>query len=1042
MAAAEKSKELLATLEKYGTVLNGPAREGTVPRAFERDREVESVLARLNQPVNRSLILLGPSGSGKTAIVQEAVHRLNDRPGEPLLVLETSTGMMLSETRFLGEWQTRAHALVEAARRPARVVLYFTDIYDLLGAGTHNKSDESIGSFFRPFIEKGDIALVGECTPDLFRRGVDRFPAFRRLFHVLKVEEPPAPSVRKILDLVAVRRVQEALERDKLQLDLGERVLERVLDLSRGNFPGQVYPGKAIQLLDQVLSLHRDASQAPAAGPPAPEPRNNNHGAARDGAQVGAFDRRPIVVNPEDVVTALERSTGMPARLLDDTRALDLKEVQTFFEDRVLGQPEAIRAVLDIITLIKAGVNDPSKPIGVFFFVGPTGVGKTELARALAEFIFGSADRLVRIDLSEYKDFNAFEKLIGNPQAHPSNPLQHGTLTSKIREQPFSVVLLDEFEKAHANIFDLFLQVFDAGRLTDAQGHTTDFTQTIVIMTSNLGQEGAQEEPIGFLPESRLPTAEEVHHDMRRFFRPEFINRIDRVIVFRSLGLPEMRTIAQRELGKVLLRSGLIRRNVRTNVAPNVVDLLLKEGFSAQYGARPLKHAVERMVLLPIARELIHITPEESGTLLQISAADGQVRVKLLRDSASRKSEAVTRGIVLVDAAGRKKRRLGVPEVLERAGGFRERITALEKTCERDRLGERKAELVKKTSAITFWDQPKAAREVLGEIHRIEQLLGALDRIRKRVDDLAAMAEGVRRSTDPHGRAQLAERFLSVENHLELVSYSVQCRGPLQSCDAFVVVTAVGEPSAVQDDLAYMVSEMYARWAVSKGFSVTWIHEELLPGEKFTQQAVLLVEGVSVYGVLEGEVGLHEFARGKSGASGSRKLEYVSVDLLPLLEPKAGEFKPSDLLVERKKATGKGKRMKALRSRLTITHRGSGIRVEAQSEKPAEDLEPVALELLRARLHMSATPAVGEGPRPEQDRVVRKYSLSPSPLVRDVETGQSTGSLSEVLAGGIDDFLHARLARQLGGGGASGVGGAGSGATPPGGGRPGEANAK
>ncbi len=993
MATAESYQDLLRLLEEYGTVLNTPARNGDLPRASERDAEVDSVLARLEQRGNRSLVLVGPSGSGKTAIVHEVVHRLNAANRHPTIVLETSTGMMMAETKYIGEWQTRVRGIVELSRRPTRAVLYFTDIYDLLGAGTHEKSYESVGTFLRPYVEKGDIAIVGECTPEQFRRGLERHPAFKKLFFVQQVQEPKPPAVRVILEQTVARRCEELLRHDGLQVEVPEPVQKRILELSRHYFPGQVYPGKAVQLLDQVLSSHADGVSKKPKGP------------------------RHIQVKPEDVIAALERSTGVPGLLLDDARTLDLNEVQKFFEERVLGQPEAIRSVQDAVTLIKAGLNDPGKPIGVYFFVGPTGVGKTELAKTLAEFIFGSADRLTRIDMSEFKDYHSYEKLIGNPQAGGMNPLQHGTLTAAVREQPFSVILLDEFEKAHPNIYDLFLQVFDSGRLTDVAGNTTDFTQTIVVMTSNLGNELMGEQPIGFNSEPRMPSMDEVTREMRKYFRPEFINRLDRVVVFRPLSHDQMRLIAQRELGKVLLRSGITRRNSRIDVDPAVVDLMLKEGFSTQYGARPLKRAVERHVLLPLARQLISITGDGASPLLRIHVADAQVRVRQIRDSESRKTEVVTKGITVVDSLRKKKVRMPVNAILARTLSFRERIIRLEEICEREQLRERKADLVKQTAAVTFWDHPQRARETLAEIHRIERLIDALDRVRKRTDDLIAFAEAVKRSRDPHAAAQLGERFQEVEHHLELVGYSIQCRGPVERCDAFVEIALVGDPQ-IDDDPVFLLAEMYHKWAASKGFSVAVVDEEPHPGEKHVLRAILLLEGISVYGILAGEAGLHEFVRGKSGSSG-RRVQHVGVNVLPLFEDEGADIRAADLQPEKLKPRGRGKLVRAPRARLALTHAPTGLRVEAQSDRTAEDLAPVLEDYLRSRLQLQGRAGKVAVPAVDPDRLVRRYTLGPSPLVKDDRSRISTGALHDVLGGAIDEFLHARLAHRGEDGGAA-----------------------
>ncbi|MCL4157933.1 UNVERIFIED_CONTAM: hypothetical protein GTU68_009451, partial [Idotea baltica] len=296
-----------------------------------------------------------------------------------------------------------------------------------------------------------------------------------------------------------------------------------------------------------------------------------------------------FAIEQGDIVRALHRISGLPLHLLDDNIPLDLKETRQFFESRVVGQNEALKTVVDLITLIKAGLTDPGKPTGIMMFAGPTGVGKTELAKALAEFLFGSADRMIRCDMSEYKEYNSFEKFVGRSdrEADPSS------LVSQVRRQPFSIILLDEVEKANSNIFDILLQAFDDGRLTDPSGNTTDLTQTIIIMTSNLGSDLSRPKPVGF--DSDAPDSSElVWKALQQFFRPEFLNRIDHIIRFQPLQRDHIRTLAKRELGKALLRNGLIRRELRVSVEPAVHDLLALRGYDEKFGARPLRRQVEK----------------------------------------------------------------------------------------------------------------------------------------------------------------------------------------------------------------------------------------------------------------------------------------------------------------------------------------------------------------------------------------------------------------------------------------------------------------
>ncbi len=390
--------DLIRTLEPYGNVLSTRLQDSRGPRAYFRDAELELLERHLDHAKHNSFLLVGPSGGGKTAILYELFRRVAQRERKPWLVLETSTSMLMAGTSYIGEWQTRVQELAGFAQRPLSIAVYFTDIHQLPDAGKHSKSDENMAAFLASFVENGEVTLIGECTPDSFRTGIERHPSFNKLFTVFRIEEPSEQDVRLI-----VRRSADAIA-ERSQLETGhklifpENTLTAILDFGELYFPGLAAPGGAIKLLEQLVNLKL------------------NH-TATNGERLPPESEMEI--QHEDVVQTLESFTGIPGLLLDDSQPLKLPEVRQFFESRVIGQPQAVESVIDLITLIKAGLTDPEKPMGVLFFVGPTGVGKTELAKALAEFIFGSSDRMIRFDMSEFKDFHSFEKFIGSPGAGP-----------------------------------------------------------------------------------------------------------------------------------------------------------------------------------------------------------------------------------------------------------------------------------------------------------------------------------------------------------------------------------------------------------------------------------------------------------------------------------------------------------------------------------------------------------------------------------------------------------------------------------------------
>lgn len=976
--------DLLTNLGGFGKVLNQPAAGSQWVQCFGRDRELDFLLRRLGQPACRSFVLVGPSGCGKSALIRELVRRGDAELPEPWAVLETSASMLLAGTHYLGDLETRVKKLIDLAKRPNRVLLYFTDVFALVEAGRSAHSDISIGSFLTPYAESGDLVLVGESTPEQYRLGFDRHPTFKKLFDAVRIEEQPVESAAAVLRSVADRESARLWDRCGARLIVPDNVLERIVELSDAYFHGQAFPGKAVRLFDHVLDQEvGDEADLPPA--------------------------EDVVLAPAAVVRALHRYTGIPTALVDDTQTLDLDDVRKFFEDRVLGQADAVDAMVDLITLIKAGVTDPNKPLGVFFFVGPTGVGKTEMAKALAEFIFGGSERMLRFDMSEYKDYNSFEKLIGNPQAKEGSAMQAGNLLASVRQEPFAVILLDEIEKAHPNIFDIFLQVFDDGRLTDPLGQTTNFTQTIAVMTSNVGSD-LRREGFGFKPDEQGSLRDDIEQAMQRCFRPEFLNRIGRIVFFQPLQREHMRAIAERELRSVLARSGIVRRNLRVDVDPGVIDILLREGFSRTYGARPLKRCVERLALLPVARQMIKLRKTQGEPLLRLLAVGDRIKVTIVQAEESRPIETTAKSVRVVDPVRKKKVRLTPPRIAGQAEALKLEVDRLEATCAADRLEERKAALLELTTAAGFWDDPPRARGVLGEIHRLECLLEAVARVRKRSDDLLRLVADAHSGRNPQALAAAADRLQDVRRHIDLVDYTLQCQGAFERCDAFVRLSLIDDEPP-EDDLAGLLADMYANWARTKGFEVSIVHEDLLD-DGATRELVLLVEGGSVYGILRGEEGVHEMIYGRTSKA-PKQSRFVKVRVLPLVEEETPALPPDDVSVKRAAAKGEGRRVKRYRSRVSLTHLPSLITVEAKSGLPPDEAVTALGDLLRAehcRRHNALAAAERNGADGELEQVIRKYTLRPSQQVKDQRTGLVRSGLDDLWNGALDEFLHAHLA--------------------------------
>ncbi len=987
-APFEFDPERVRVLETFGKVPSTSLVMQTTPLAFGRDRELEQLERHLTGPVNNSFMLVGPSGCGKTAILRELFRRLARREEDPWMVLETSSGYLLAGCSVIGTLERKLRDLVHNCNRTHRVAIFFTDIFAAPDAGKTSKDDMNIADFLTPYAESGDLVLIGECTPEQFRRGIEPNPTFKKLFTVYQLRPLDDRQVKQVVAAVADRTAQQYASQG-MNLHFTGEVLGALLEYGRLYYPGVSPPGGALRLLDHMVSQHF------------------NEAAHADG-ELAELQAQEHTLGHEDVVQALESFTGIPGLLLDDTRKLELGELQQFFDSRVLGQAEAIGTVTDVITLIKAGVTDPSKPMSVLFFVGPTGVGKTELAKALAEYIFGSPDRMIRFDMSEFKDYHSFEKLIG-PNDPRNSFVQTGSLLNRVKQQPFSLILLDEIEKAHNNIFDLLLQLFDDGRLSDAQGNTTDFTQTLVVMTSNLGSNLADERSsFGFSADEPDDLESRIRAEIAEFFRPEFVNRIDRVVVFQPLKREHMRTLAQRELGQVLLRHGITRRKLRVDVDPGVIDILLQEGFSPLYGARPLKRAVERLALIPIARQIVKLGPEGHGALLRLISARNRIQVKIVQDRRARTADVVTQGVKIVDPASSRRVKLKRSDLEVRMERLNELVQSLERLCNESMLRERRGLLMKQTSRVDFWDQPDQARVVLGEIYRSERLLDATSRVFDRTRKLQdALANGKPRVED---LSRLAQQIHEMQQHAELLRYSMECQGELEHCDAFVVLSALDEPQ--EDDLIGKLADMYRQWAEAKGFEVTVLHEELF-GPKITRQITLMIEGVAVYGILQGEEGIHEFLYNRTSQS-PRLSRLAKVRVLPAVDDDMLKFNASELDIVRKKSQGKGLRCKLYKSHVTVTHLPSHVAVAGRSDLPPARSAELLTDWLRAEIH-AVRYLENETTSGDHESIRRKYTLRPQQHAKDQRTGVATRNLGELWQGrGLDEFLYATILQRNG----------------------------
>ncbi|MBL4846465.1 MAG: AAA family ATPase [Planctomycetes bacterium] len=982
---AEELRHLAAdeeVLARFGSNLTRRAVRGGVPLALSRDSVLKQLYDRLTRSGPRSVVLVGPSGCGKTAIVHALAKRLAEAETlVPITIFEATTGEVLSGTRYLGEWQTRLKELTEALRTPQRVIWFVPDVNRLVEAGTSEHSQESFATMLAPALERGELVIVGESTPEAWRRGIDRFPVFKKLFAQVTLEVPDAERTLEILAGVSDRLAEEFAERD-LDYDLAPGVLARAQELADDYFPSQARPGNAVRLL-------RESSEAAA---------QRVLDTAPDLSVGRATRTLRVEVGLADLLGTLSRLSGVPVHLLDDRVRLDLDEVRSFFAERVLGQEEAVETVVDLISMIKAGVTDPERPSGVLFFAGPTGVGKTEMAKALAEYIFGSSRRLVRVDLGEFREAHSIRRLVGDPHA-PDPAARSGLLTASVRERPFSVVLLDEVEKAHDNVFDLLLPLLDEGRLVDELGRVTDFRRCIIVMTSNLGSDLSEGTDLGFgsSHEERQAQTAKVSRVMEKTFRPEFLNRLRSTVVFQPLTREVMRRLTRREARRVLSRKGITRREVLVELDDGVIGVLLEEGFSPHYGARYLKRRVEDLLLKPLARALHQIGPDDQAVLtLSVGRDQRLVSNVIVQDPDEDEvvEEPVARRVK--DATGRL---IDFDRLDDQVLDLTEQVEAIASVMEDQSLRQRKSDLLRLANVPESWEDPAKARTVMSEIAALERTLerpGHLDRALEGADRLLQRARSSRGK--PHLVKQATERLDELAREIEFTTYAVHCPGALQRGDAFLFLRRVGEDQTFPEDFLAHMARMYRAYLRGKGLQVAVVYEAVT-GRGRVRELALRAEGMCAYGLLEGEDGLHQWVFRDPNARHKRQSAFCRVEVLP---PPERDLRATEINVERRRVRDvEGVLLKKHHQHLVLTHAKSQLAIDGSIDGHPQ-AEEGAIEFLSARVSK---------PRQEGERgVVRRYVISNSnqPTVRDLGTNVKL-HLDQVLDGRLDDFILPRV---------------------------------
>ncbi len=577
-------------LDKFGRDLVQQAKEGKIGPAIGREREMRTVARTLARSKKNNALLVGDSGVGKTAVVEglawAIAHGTAPSSIQNRRIVQIELGALVAGTSLRGQFEERLVGIVEEIKESPDVILFIDELHTLVGAGDTLDSNLDAANILKPALSRGEIRCIGATTVEEYRRAIAQDAALDRRFRVIEIEEP---TVEETLAILAALRDQYEKHHG---VTIRPDALEAAARLSVRYQPDRRLPDKALDLIDEACARLVIRTHIP---------------------EEGAINE----VTAHTVATVLSEWTGIPVADLTADERRRFAQMEEALRARVVGQDRAVAAVAAAIKQARAGLSDPNRPIGVFLFLGPSGVGKTELAKALTEFLFGTEDALIRLDMSEFHDEHTVARLIGAPPGYRDSE-RGGQLTEALRRRPYSVVLLDEVEKAVPEVFDVFLQIFDDGRLTDSRGGTVDCRHSVFIMTSNIGAgESARGMGFGHDEEDRLPDYEAY---LKEFFRPEFLNRLDEVVTFRPLNVVNLNTILDLQLKE--LRERLNRQGLTLILDDTARGALLEEGYDPAMGARPLKRAIERLLTRPLSAHLLEdaFTP---GQTVYVRATDG-----------------------------------------------------------------------------------------------------------------------------------------------------------------------------------------------------------------------------------------------------------------------------------------------------------------------------------------------------------------------------------------------------------------------------------
>jgi ATP-dependent Clp protease ATP-binding subunit ClpA/protein subunit release factor A len=925
---------------------------------YEREAEVSQILQALASPLKGRVVVLGPARAGKTAAIHRAISRIASGECPPELRGKTARAFAPADIPGVatrGPWYNALDYLFTHWAQHPDLILYIdplTRAARLGGSRNEDEGDLDVAEAIANFFKRHAGLCVVEAEETAWRRFVEAYPDYGQLFLPVRIDAPPPDVARAVVahvsaDLSLLHSITVTPEAQAQAFDLSQRY---ALDKAQ--------PGKTIDLIRDALAV-----AAPGAG-----------------AQLTA----------DNVIRRFGEQSGLPRMLLDDAVPFNEEETLRFFNSRVLGQDQAVEAVAQSLSLLRARVHNPLRPMGVFLFLGPTGVGKTELARTLAEYLYGTRDRLVRFNMADYPGPYEVNELFGNPYSSEISG-RRGQLTNRLAGQMFSVIVLDEFEKAFAGAHQRFLQLFDEGLLINGNAEVVNLRNAIFILTSNFGARLIEHGRIGFAVNETAEAREKrVLSETEAYFTPEFMNRIDAVCIFHPLNRAVMADIARREIGDLLKREGLRRRQIETDLADEVIEQVVALGYSPHYGARYLKRQIEKTITYPLAREINAQAPGAVGGVIRLYLKQGRVTSIYLTPHAAL-PEAMARPASGLPSLDDLRAQLPV---------FTARVEALEERHGLPQAQALRAAILAEMADVSFWNDPVQARRKLDRYQQATSTVDMLSSVRQAHDHLAEQCAAAEPRLDLLARAY---KLLAAElPRLEFTSF---LSGPHDTAGAYVQITVNAKLTGARQwglDLA----RMYLGWAKRRGLSATALSDDLSP-EGRTATLMLAISGFGVYGLLRGESGAHRLVQTvkHNGKEVLQRLPaYVSVwpelddDELPAsgsVELKVKDAARPGLLIPRVTTQ-------------VIARQTNGERVfSLAGDLPGDDLAAEAERLLRASLAINIE---------SSSELARSYYRNTKEKgVHDHRTRLRNPRFKQVLDGHeLQTFLDAALQKQVG----------------------------